>query len=123
MPTAVTDAPYRPVPLDPPRKKWTRAECQELERAGLFEGRHYELVEGDLIDKMGKGRRHTNRLVFLMGWLIEVFGLAFINPETSIDVSPEDNPSSEPEPDLIVLARDTREITEGNPARPISGCL
>jgi Uma2 family endonuclease len=42
-------------------------------------------------------------------------GVNFVNPETSIDVSPEDNPRSEPEPDLIVLNRPSREIRNSNP--------
>jgi len=39
-------------------------------------------------------------------WLAEVFGKSFVNAEAPIDVSPEDNPSSEPEPGLSVLNRD-----------------
>ena len=31
MPIAVTTAPYRPVPLDAPRKRWTREDCAALE--------------------------------------------------------------------------------------------
>lgn len=39
-----------------------------------------------------------------------VFGARFINTEVPIDVAPEDNPTSEPEPDIIVLTRDTVEF-------------
>jgi hypothetical protein len=31
-----------------------------------------ELIDGQLIDKMGKKRPHVNSLVLLQGWLIEV---------------------------------------------------
>lgn len=37
-----------------------------------------------------------------------VFGARFVRQGAPIDVAPEDNPSSEPEPDLIVLKRDPR---------------
>src|SRR5258708_37342288 len=107
MPFAVPDAPYRPVPVDPPRKRWTRAEYELLLGTELFEGGDYELVEGDLIERRGKKRGHTNSLVPLLVWLLQVFGPDRVNPETAIDVAPEDNPTSEPEPDGTVLHRST----------------
>jgi Uma2 family endonuclease len=39
-----------------------------------------------------------------------LFGEQFIETEPSIDVAPEDNPTSEPDPDIIVLARPTWEF-------------
>jgi Uma2 family endonuclease len=91
----------------PPRKRWTRAECTLLEESGLWDGQHFELIEGELYNKMGKGRPHTIALKFLRGWLVRVFGEEFIDTETSIDVASEDNLTSEPEPDIIVLTRPT----------------
>jgi Uma2 family endonuclease len=90
-------------PSEPPRKRWTRAEYALLD--SVLPGQHLELVEGELISKMGKNRPHivTLRVVFL--WLVRVFGDPYVNPEASIDVAPEDNPTNEPEPDLIVLTR------------------
>jgi Uma2 family endonuclease len=82
---------------------------------GLLDQRHYELVEGELIDKMGKNRPHVNSLVLLMAWLQQVFGVPYVNPEAPIDVAPSDNPTSEPEPDLIVLNRDLSNFQNGNP--------
>ena len=38
-----------------------------------------------------------------------------MNPEAPIDVAPEDNPTNEPEPDLIVLSKPSREIRDANP--------
>src|SRR5262249_13889269 len=43
-------------------------------------------------------------------WLEQVFGGACVDQESPIDLAPEDNPTSEPEPDLIVLARPSRQI-------------
>jgi len=115
MPVVVTERPYRPVPLEPKRKRWTRRECAAFEAAGLFDQERLELVEGELINKMGKNRSHTNSLTRLQAWLIRVFGEDYVNPETPIDVAPEDNPTSEPEPDLIVLTKLTWEIRTRNP--------
>lgn len=64
---------------------------------------------------MGKKRPHVNALVVLQEWLILVFGAQYVNPEAPIDVAPEDNPTNEPEPDLIVLTRPTREFRDSNP--------
>ena len=63
----------RLVPGYPPRKRWTRAECQMLESTGLWEQQHLELIEGDLIDRMGKKRPHVNVMILVMEWLVGVF--------------------------------------------------
>lgn len=115
MPAVVTERPYRPVPTDPPRKRWTRLECASLEASGLWDRQHLELVDGELISKMGKNRPHVNALVLLQAWLVRVFGVEYVNPEAPIDVAPEDNPTNEPEPDLIVLTRPLREFQNANP--------
>jgi Uma2 family endonuclease len=115
MPTVVTNRPYRPVPVDPPRKLWTRAECTALEASGLWDQQRLELVQGELISKMGKKRPHVNALVAVQAWLVRTFGQQFVNPEAPIDVAPEDNPTNEPEPDLIVLAKPSREFRDANP--------
>lgn len=115
MPTAVTEAPYRPVPAEPARKRWTRTECNALETTGLLNDQKLELVDGELISKMGKNRPHVNALILVQGWLIRVFGWEFINPETPVDVAPEDNPTNEPQPNIIVLKRPSREFKNANP--------
>lgn len=99
----------------PPRKRWTRAECQMLESTGLWEQQHLELIEGDLIDKMGKKRPHVNVTILVMEWLVGVFGARHVTPEAPIDVSPDDNPTSEPEPDLAVLAQPCTVYEDANP--------
>src|SRR5262249_5586084 len=112
IPTAVTSLPVR---LDPPRKLWTRSEYEGLASCGLLEGERLELVEGDLISKMGNKRPHVNSVTLVQGWLIGVFGVRCVNADAPIDVAPEDNPTNEPEPDLIVLKRSISHFTKGNP--------
>jgi hypothetical protein len=102
MPVALTTALDPPAPLIPPRKRWTRAECAVLEASGIWDQQKLELIDGELITKMGKPRSHINALVSMMHWLADVFGQERLNPNAPIDVAPEDNPSNEPEPDLIV---------------------
>src|SRR2546423_15610153 len=100
MPTAVTEAPYRAVPVEPARKRWTRVECQALETTGLLEDQKLELVDGELISKRGPKRPHVNALTLALAGLVRIFGAEFINPHAPIDVAPEDNPTNEPEPDI-----------------------
>jgi Uma2 family endonuclease len=107
--------PGYPNPGYPPRKRWTRAECRMLDETGLWEHQRLELIEGDLIDKMGKKRPHVNVMIFVMEWLVGVFGARYITPEAPIDVSPDDNPTSEPEPDLAVLAQPCPVYGDANP--------
>jgi Uma2 family endonuclease len=102
-------------PVMPPRKRWTRQEIEIFERAGAMEGQHFELIEGDLINKMGKYLRHamaTRNVAHLLGI---IFGWRLVLQETSMDVAPEDHPTSDPEPDVIVLNRDASEIRGNEP--------
>src|SRR5262245_25396621 len=105
MPTVVNERLTRPAPDAPPRKQWTRAECAVLEASGLLDQQHLELIEGELINKMGENRQHGGGEGRLFAGLVEVFGVGFVNSEAPIDVAPEDHPTSEPEPDLIVVKR------------------
>lgn len=83
-----------------------------LERTGLLNLERYELVEGELILKVPKSVPHMASVMLLMEWLIGLFGMRFVVQEPSIDVAPEDNPISEPEPDIVVL---TRPLTSRSP--------
>ena len=111
MPIALTEIPAPVASPDPPRKRWTRAECATLEASGLLDQESLELVEGELISKMGKKRPHVSSFKRLHEWLVHVFGWRFVDAEAPIDVAPEDNPTSEPEPDLIVLRQDDSHFT------------
>ncbi len=119
MPIALTEIPAPPAPADPPRKRWTRAECATLEASGLLDQENLELVEGELISKMGKKRPHVTVSTLLHGWLVQVFGLRFVNAEAPIDVAPEDNPTNEPVPDLIVLRQDQSHYKSNPPAQDL----
>jgi len=112
MPVAITDP---PVQSDIPRKLWTRSEYEALSSSGLFAATKLELVEGELVNKMGKNWPHVNSQMLLLTWLVGVFESGCVALEGPIDVAPEDNPSSEPQPDLIVLARDRSQLRNSNP--------
>lgn len=115
MPAAFTEVLPPPVPQIPPRKRWTRAECEALAKLGIFDQDRVELVEGELISKMGKRRPHANALARAIHWTVEGFGWRFVQQQVPIDVAPRDNPTNEPEPDLIVLQREFTEFPLANP--------
>lgn len=94
----------------PLQKSWTRDECVALENAGIVDPEAYELIEGDLILKMGKKFPHSLVVTLLTAWLSETFGGRRVAPEPGIDVSPEDNPTSQPEPDVVLLRKSIREL-------------
>lgn len=104
MATVITER-FTIDPPAPPRKRWTREEYKFLDKLEAFEGQHFELVCGELINKMGKGIFHTFTLRSVVLALGRIFGHEMVLHEPSIDVAPEDNPTSEPEPDVIVLTR------------------
>jgi len=103
--------PTQAASTDPPHKLWTREECAVLESTGLLDPQRYELIEGELIQKVPKNMPHMRSAMLLLEWLVELFGIRYVVPEPSIDVTPEDTPSSEPEPDVIVLTQPFLELS------------
>lgn len=115
MPVTVTPEPVASAVAFPRRKKWTRRECELAEKAGAFEGQRYELIEGELIDKMAANPPHSVNLSLLAAWLNDVFGRAYIRNQMPIDVRPEDNPTSQPQPDLCVTEGKIRQYLLRDP--------
>ena len=81
------------------RRKYTREDCRVLAAAGLLDLERYELIDGELVSKIGKSRMHSNVLRLLAKWLVAVFGDNFVDKEVSVSL----DPVNEPEPDAIVL--------------------
>jgi Uma2 family endonuclease len=115
MPVALTIAPDPPAPVIPPRKRWTRTECASLESSGVLDQQKLELIDGELISKMGKNRPHVVALTRMMRWLVETFGWDRVNQEAPIDIAPEDNPTNEPQPDAIVFKLPASAFQPGPP--------
>ncbi len=89
-----------------PRKKFTREEVNRLLEEGFFEEQRFELIDGDLIDKMGQKPPHANAIHKLMVQLIEAFGVGRVLIQAPIEAGPRDQKWSQPEPDLAVLSAD-----------------
>ncbi len=104
MPVALTSLPEPPIPLIPPRKRWTREEFAMMTSAGV-DTEKLELIDAELIVKMPKYRPHVALLKKMQVWLEGAFGQDRVNSEAPIDVALADNPTNQPQPDLIVFKR------------------
>ena len=54
----------------------------------------------------------------LLHWRFGLFGSGFVASNASINVAPKDNPTSEPEPDLVVLKRPRKEFKNSEKPGP-----
>jgi Uma2 family endonuclease len=96
--------------LEIPRKVWTRADAHTLADSGLFpNASKLELINGDLIDHTGKKRPLAIWQKLILVWLQATFGTEYVEMENPIDVAAADNLLNEPEPDLIVTVKNSRE--------------
>jgi len=87
----------------PPRKRFTRAEFEQILETEAFSGKRFELIDGDLIDKIGQKPPHANSIRRLTPLLAAWFGLERIQVQSPIEVATRDRERNFPEPDLAVL--------------------
>jgi Uma2 family endonuclease len=101
----------------PPRKRWTIEECEGLERDGYLTG-HYELIDGEIIDKMGQNPLHRIALMLVAQWLVSLFGFLCVQTEKPITLPGRDGLSNAPEPAVALTAQPTTAymMTHPNPA-------
>jgi Uma2 family endonuclease len=111
-----TIAPQSESSLSAPfRIVWTRDDCENLERDGYLDLGKYELIEGSIIPKMPQKRPHINTVIAVQYALIPLFGERQVQSQGTIDILPEDNPTSEPEPDVTVLKSPATDFSTNNP--------
>jgi Uma2 family endonuclease len=87
-----------------PRKRFTREEVEHLITTGFFDGQRYELIDGELLDKMGQNPPHANAIRLTQAWLAGVFGADRVQSQLPIEAAVADRERSLPEPDVAVLA-------------------
>ena len=97
MATTMLEAP--PFVPEEPRKLWTRAEYRHLIELGVLQDGKVELVNGEIWDKIGQGRRHILVVAWVMEALGAIFGLRRIQTQSSLPVSEY----GDPEPDAALL--------------------
>lgn len=98
----------------PHRKRWTREECRRLQAAGFLPGR-YELIDGEIIEKMPKNPPHRIALILLAAWLETIFSRLCVQTQDPIVLPVPDERSTEPEPDVAVTREPATSYTQDNP--------
>jgi Uma2 family endonuclease len=84
------------------RKKWSIKECRFLVENGLLEPGKYELIEGEIVFKMGQGRLHVAVVSKIIAVLMRIFGSESVQAQAQIGVGELDE-FSDPEPGAAVL--------------------
>lgn len=112
---ALSQLPLADSGLPLPRKKFTREEVNCMLAQGFFTGQRFELIDGELIDKMGQGPRHATAIHLLMILLAKVFGLERVRGQLPMEAGPRDRKWSQPEPDLAVLLKENIDLKNRHP--------
>jgi Uma2 family endonuclease len=98
----------------PNRKRWTRAECEFLVQSELLTGR-YELIDGEVLFKMGQKPPHALVITLMTAWLTKIFGERYIRCQLTMDVAETEREYNEPEPDVVVLNKPITEFYSHHP--------
>ena len=106
----ILDAPEQ----TPGRIRWTRAQCEAIREAGVLTGR-YELIDGEIISRMGQNPPHATGIGNLLEWLSQVFGISCVRVQLTIEVGEADPDHNEPEPDVAVTRLPRRAYSERHP--------
>jgi Uma2 family endonuclease len=106
----VADAPRLVLPDSGvlPRLRWTREQYHELARMGFIEeGTRFELVEGEIVERMTVNQPHVISCHRSNRALSAVFGQEVVVSQAPVAV----NLHNEPEPDVYVLRRSVEEFS------------
>jgi Uma2 family endonuclease len=114
MPQMAEPVPAIPEPT-PNRLRWTRRQCAAIRDAGILTGR-YELIDGEVISKMGQKPPHVYVLQLLLDWLTGVFGGRFVRGQATIDLSEVSPDYDEPESDALVTSQPAEAYLARHPA-------
>ena len=87
-----------------PRKRFTKDEVHQLLDTGFFTGQRFELINGDLIDKMGQKPSHACGIQDVQAVLMETIPVRRLRNQLPFETEGADNSINEPEPDLAVVA-------------------
>ena len=68
-----------------------------LADAGYLKGR-YELIDGEILSKMGQNPPHSATIVFIAAWLGGLFSKLFVREQLPICIPGEQGAYAEPEP-------------------------
>ncbi len=98
--------------VEPHVHQWTRDESYKMAKVGLFDGKHVELIEGQVIEMSPMGSRHRTATTLTGDILRQTFRPGyFVSIQCPLDLGD----IAEPEPDVAVIAGNVRDYTEAHP--------
>jgi|SRR5215471_7928843 len=117
---AATLPPVQAPPLEtstgtPARKRFTRQDVERMDAAGVFEGQRYELIDGDLIDKMGQKPPHPFSIHLIFDWLAGFLGTSRVRAQSPIEAAAADQERCLPEPDIAALVERKADYRKRHP--------
>lgn len=86
----------------PNRRHWTVEQCYRLIEIGELTGR-WELIDGEILSKMGQKPAHSFTLILVAEWLVALFGFRQTRTQLPIRIPGQTGDTSEPEPDIAVI--------------------
>lgn len=98
----------------PNRYRWTVEACYKLAEMGFLEGK-FEILDGEVITKMGQKPPHAITLTRLMRVLVTLFGAEFLRIQAPITLAAPENTYTEPEPDAAVTRDTENAYTDRHP--------
>jgi Uma2 family endonuclease len=110
MPTAVLPSAAE---TEPRRKRFTRTERDVILEASGNE--RLELIDGDLIDKMGQNPPHAWTIQLIAEFFSRILGFRRVRIQSPLEVANADEAWNEPEPDVAVLASEKPEYSDRHP--------
>jgi Uma2 family endonuclease len=99
----------------PRRVRWTREQAAAISEAGILEGR-YELIDGEILQKMGQKPLHAYVTRLVTAWLSRIFGAEYVQCQLPIRVAHSDERYNEPEPDVAVTRQPNTAFANRHPA-------
>ena len=88
---------------------FTRGEVDRMPEPGIFDGRRFELIDGELFDKTGQNPPHAYAVRAVNAWLNAIYPRNTVLVQLPIEAGTDDRDTSLPEPDLAVIAEDKSE--------------
>lgn len=102
-----------PTQAEPRAIRWTRDEYLHLYELGLFEGRRVQLLDGEIIEMPPMGPGHATALERTRDAFLPVIGSGYrLRQQVPLSVSE----SSDPEPDLAIVAGTADDFRNHHPA-------
>lgn len=99
------------------RHGWTVEEFERLFEAGFFApDAKYELIEGEVWEKMTQKTSHAVAVTLAQYLLADVFGVAFV---VRVQLPLVFGQSSKPEPDVAIVSGSPRDYLENHPTTAV----